>query len=555
MASSGKRFRDSFPWLAALTVAVVSACNREISGGSAGGNATPTQQSALPFEDVTAASGVDWVLRGSRGDRTSLLDTVGFGIAAMDLDADGRQDLVLAGPERLACYRNLGEFRFEAVDVGLDRRGRWAGLAVGDLNNDGWPDLYAAGYGCGALYLNRRGRLVDVTRDWGIQFPSGRYPSWGTSAGMGDLDRDGWLDLVLCRYLDFDESSVQRCKTFRDGITSVCPPKIYPEQRPRVFRNLKGKGFRDVTDAWGFDQAHGAALGVAFQDSDGDGDLDVVIANDERPGDLFVNEGKRFREIGAASGTAYDRQGRVHGGMGMDWGDLDHSGRPDLAVATFFGEDKNLYKNLGDNQFEDVSGRLGFTAPTRTDVAFGLRMFDFDRDGRLDVMVANGHIQENAATLRPELSYPQPLRLFRGTGQSLQPVAPRLWPRLVGRALVTADLENDGDLDVVVGDLEGGVRLFRNGTQTGHWLGVELSGRRSNRMGLGTEVRFQGRSGNRRFEVHTAASYMSSVDPRQVIGLGEETSGRLTLRWPSGVRQTVECPQVDRWIQVVEPTR
>lgn len=531
---------------------VIAGCGRNSGPSGSPLRAPASAALPLPFADVAAASGIDWETRSGRGLKTTILDTIGHGVAVVDYDGDDLPDLIFAGRDAVGAYRNRGEFRFERVDLGLRQPGHWGGAAVADVDNNGWPDLYLTGYGCAALYLNEAGRFREVTRPAGLEPPRWDYPAWGTSAGFADLDADGWVDLVVCYYLEFGPDLPQRCGTHRAGVTSVCPPKVYQTQRPRVYRNLGGKRFRDVTAAWGMN-GHGGALGVAFQDSDGNGSTDVAVANDERPGDFFVNRGGRFDELGAVSNTAYDRQGRVHGGMGIDWGDVDNDLRPDLAVMTFTGEDKSLYRNLDGRIFEDVAWKWGLTGPMRSNIGFGTRFLDYDNDGGLDLVVANGHIQENAGEIRPEDTYRQPLRLFRNACGTLAAVGEGRWPSLVGRALATGDLDNDGGVDVVVTHLEGRAVLLRNVALRGHWLGLRFKGTRSNRTAIGARVEVKVAGAARRFEVHTAGSYMASNDPRLVIGLGEARAvDGITVRWPSGKTSALRVPAVDCWRDVRE---
>ncbi|MBI3909639.1 MAG: CRTAC1 family protein [Armatimonadetes bacterium] len=512
----------------------------------------PSAGTALPLVEATAASGVEFQLHRARGTQTNILDTIGHGVAIIDYNRDDLPDLVFTGLDQVVAYRNLGGFRFQRVDLGLRQPGCWAGAAIADVNNDGWPDLYLAGYGCAALYLNQHGTFRDVTRAAGLVPARGKYPEWGTSAGFADLDGDSWADLVVCYYLDFGPQSQQRCSTHLPHVTCVCPPKVYPPQRPRVYRNLRGTRFQDVTDAWAL-RGHGAALGVAFQDADGDGRTDVAVANDERPGDLFLNRGGKFTEIGATSGTAYDRQGLMHGGMGMDWADVDGDRKPDLVVTTFASEDKNLYRNLTGQQFDDVGWRWGITGPTRGDVSFGVRFLDFDNDGRVDLLVASGHVEENAHESRPEESYAEPVRLFHHTGNTFEPVGEAPWGSLVGRAVATADLDNDGGIDAIVTNLEGRPLLLRNVADRGHWLGVRLEGRQSNRMALGARVEVHAGGNVQVFEAHTAGSYMAANDPRLLIGLGAATSvEQLIVRWPGGGQSRLTFPAVDRWVTIYE---
>lgn len=544
--------RDSGSGLSRLLVALALLA----APGCAKPRSTPVENPAptpgFPFRNQIQSSGIDFALHRSRGAETTILDTIGHGIAVIDFNGDDRQDLVFLGPDQVRAYRNLGEFKFEPVDLGFRQRGIWGGAAVGDVDNNGWPDLYLTGYGCSALYLNFDGSFRDVTEDAGLKSRSlGNYPAWGTSAGFADLDRDGYVDLVVCRYLEFGPDSPKRCETHVKGVKVVCAPKVYAPQKPAVYRNVGHGRFTDATAGWNV-IGHGNALGVAFCDVDNNGDVAVAIANDERPGDLFVKEGAQFREIGAASATAFDSRGQVHGGMGLDWGDADNDGLFDLAMMTFFLEDKNLYRNLGNRIFEDVGQKWGLHAAMRSDVGFGVRLIDWDNDGRLDLAAANGHIQENAEVLRPTEKYRQPFRLLRGRGDRFDLVTPQQEMTLVGRSLAAADLDNDGGMDLIVGDLEGPPLLLRNQAELGNWIGIKLEGTRSNRMGLGATIEMNTAGGKRRFYATTAGSYMASQDSRIHIGVGDQTEVDLTVEWPSGKRSVLSSVAVNQWIKTLE---
>ncbi len=541
------------PWYRLLFACLFALVGCGAPAPPAPGADDPAPEEPLPFQEVAARAGLSgFRVIAARGEQTNLLDTVGCGAAVLDADGDRLVDLVLTGPDRVTLFRNRGNFQFEAVEAGFRQPGRWAGLAVGDVNNDGCPDLFVNGYGSAALYLNEGGRYREVTDAQGLTPPVGKTPLWGTSAGFADLDRDGWVDLVVCRYVDFGADQPQRCPTMHPGVTAVCSPEIYSPQRPRVFRNLQGRGFQDVTDAWGV-RAHGAARGVAFQDADGDGFPEIAFANDRLPHDFFVRQGAGYVERGAESATGYDREGRVHGGAGLDWADVDRDGRPDLTVMTSAGEDRSLYRNLGGNLFEEVGWRWGLTGEMRMEVTFGGRFLDYDNDGWSDLVLASGHIQENAERVRPGDSYEQPVRLFRSNGFSLTPVGPEMWPRAVGRALATADFDNDGGMDFVVTTLSGPPLLFRNVGPRGNWIGLHLEGTRANRMAIGARVMVRTPDHVRVAEVQTAGSYMAAHDSRLLIGVGRVGAVEsVTVRWSGGKEVVIPAPALNTWTRVRE---
>jgi hypothetical protein len=550
------------------------------------------------FVDEYPRSGIDFVLGHGGKTPLDILETLGHGAAMLDVDGDGRLDLLLLGPDRLALYRNRGDWRFEDVTAssGLARRGYWQGVATGDVDGDGRVDLFLCGYGVAALYRNRGeaaggppGSFEDVTEAAGLkriadrgspiaderpatddrrptadrsQEPGARSQEpipWNTSAGFADVDGDGWLDLYVARYVRFGPDTPRHCRTDQPGVRSVCPPKVYEPQRGVFYRNVGRGRFREETRERGLDTAHGNALGVAFGDENDDGRVDLAVANDELPGDLFRNVGRgRFRNIGPESGTAYDADGRVHGGMGIDWGDLDGDGRLDLVVTTFSNETKNLYRNEGGDLFRDVAVGTEFGRVGRPYVGFGVKFFDLENDGDSDLVIANGHVADNAARLRRGDSYPQPTLLFRNDAGQFHDITAlggsALARPIVGRGVCAGDLDQDGRVDLVVTNVEGPPLLLRNRCETpGRWLQVLLRGKWPNRHGIGARVAV--RAGGRRQvrEVTTGGSYLSAGDPCLHFGLGSAPRvDELVVRWPGGAVSRMRDVAVDQRVTVVE---
>jgi hypothetical protein len=550
----------------------------------------PATESPGMFVDECARSGIDFVLGHGGKTPLNILETLGHGAAMLDADGDGRLDLLFLGPDRLALYRNEGDFRFEDVTAasGLAQRGYWQGVATGDVDADGRVDLFLCGYDTAALYRNAGGgRFEDVTAGAGLgatHDPRQRVPThdnefrptthdqrqepgarsqepraWNTSAAFADVDGDGWLDLYVARYVRFGPDTPQLCGTDQPGVRSVCPPKVYVAQRGVLYRNLGRGGFREETRERGLETAHGNALGVAFGDYDGDGWVDLAVANDELPGDLFRNLGRgRFRNIGPESGTAYDAEGRVHAGMGVDWGDLDGDGRLDLAVTTFGGETKNLYRYEGGGLFRDVAVGTEFARVGRPYVGFGVKYLDLENDGDLDLVIANGHVADNAARLRRGDGYAQPTLLFwNDAGQFRDATSlggPAFARRIVGRGVCAGDLDQDGRVDLVITNVEGPPLLLRNGGTVGKWLQVLLKGKPPNRQGIGARVTV--RAGGRRQvrEVTTSGSYLSASDPCLHFGLGAAPRvDEIAVRWPGGGVSRQREVGVNQRVTVVEP--
>lgn len=459
----------------------------------------------------------------------TILTTLGNGCAFLDYDRDGWQDILLLGEGPCALFRSRGDGTFEdvtaATGLNPERGGKrviWRGCAVGDYDGDGWPDLYLTGYQDAALLHNDGGKQwTERTREAGVE-----SKEWGASTGFADLDGDGDLDLYAGNYVEFGPKSQQYCITGKD-VQVGCPPTFYPLQRGRLFRNDAGR-FTDVTATSGVLTAHGTALALAFCDYDRDGRIDFYVANDERPGDLFHNlGGMKFRNVGIASGTAYDAYGKTQAGMCADFGDYDRDGYLDLAVSTFSREGYSVYKNLEGTAFSHESHVLGITEVTTPLLGFGGRFADLDNDGWEDLIFANGHVYNATAELDPGVTFQQPLLLLRNEkGQSFRSqgttAGEPFTRRLLGRGLATGDYDNDGRTDVLVTDLGGAPILLHNeAIRSGHWLTLVLAGPPGNPDAYGARVTVSAGGARSVREVTPVASYYSSSDPRPHFGLGE----------------------------------
>lgn len=556
----------------AVTLAgALSGCARAPASGAAVPAASA--ESGL-FVNEYLRSGIDFTLGHGGKTPLNILETLGHGAAMLDFDGDGRLDLLFLGPSRVALYRNLGDWRFEDVTAasGLKQPGFWQGVAFADVDGDGRVDLYLCGYGVHALYRNLGGGgFEDVTAmafdnagpsTRGAGRGEGPETPWNSSAGFADIDGDGWLDLYVARYVHFGPETPQLCETHLPGLRSVCPPKAYEPQRGVLYRNLGRTPlrFRDETGPRGLATAHGNGLGVAWGDYDDDGRVDLAVANDELPGDLFHNRGGRFVNVGVASGTAYDAEGRVHAGMGIDWGDLDGDGRLDLVVTTFWGETNNLYRNEGDGFFRDIAVQTPFARVGRAYVGFGVKFFDLDNDGDLDLVIANGHVADNADRLRRGDSYAQPTLLFRNDGGHFVDITREggaaFTRPIVGRGVCVGDLDDDGRLDLIVTNVEGPPLLLRNRSgPRGNWLRVALLRHGSaNQHGIGARVTVRAGGRAQRREATTAGSFLSASDPRLHFGLGDAASvEEIVVRWPDGKVSRRKNVPANRQITIEEP--
>lgn len=504
----------------------------------------------IRFRNVAAEAGVRFELGHGGRSPLTILETLGHGCAFLDYDGDSALDLLLLGDKGVALYRGdgRGQFREATGTAGLRKPGYWHGVATGDLDNDGDADLCLAGYRCLALMRNEGGRFTDISRTSGLA-----RPEWGSSCGFTDLDGDGLLDLVMAEYLEFGPHSVQFCTV--NDIRSACGPKIYPARYPRVYRNRGGR-FEDVTHRWGFSSANGKALGVAFGDFNQDGRIDVAVANDEMPQDLFIRgEGPsvRFRNEGLKRAFSYLSTGKVQSGMGIDAADYDGDGAEDVVITNFQNEPAGLYRNQRDF-FQEISARAGLSEASFPFVGWGTRFFDPDNDGDLDLLMANGHIQDNAHLTEAYTTYAQPSLLLENDGRGgLRRLGPSAGPdihrTIVGRGLASGDYDSDGRVDAVVVDLEGAPLLLHNESPAaGNWVGLEVLTGSPPRHALGALVTLElpGKRLHRR--VGTAGSIFSAHDPRVHFGLGDlKEAGAVTVRWPDGVEERFPAPAANRY--------
>jgi hypothetical protein len=508
----------------------------------------------------------------SHTSRKYLIETMGGGVAALDYDGDGRQDLFFVNGAKLAdpmrrdglpdksdprywnrLYRNGGHGEFQDVTeaAGVRGRGYGMGVATGDYDNDGRPDLYVTGYGGNILYHNEgNGRFRDVTESAGVS-----AGGWSTGAVFVDYDRDGRLDLFVARYLAWDFADVW-CGAQKPGYRSYCHPDRFSPATHVLFHNEGGGVFRDVSKSSGLFAHPGKGLGVAIDDFDGDGWPDIAVANDSFPQQLFHNRRDgTFEEVGVEKGIAYDEDGRVFAGMGIDFADYDEDGRPDLFINALSDQRYWLFRNRADG-FEAVSGPTGIAAITRRSAGWGTKFVDWDGDGRPDLLVGQGHVMDNIELTQPGLNYRQPLLLLRNLGGRFEsaPISPD--QPLAARGMAIADLNGDGTPDAAISCNDAPAVLVINPRSgTNHWLAIDLTGTVSNRDGIGAVIVVTTASGRKlRAFVSTAGSYLSASEKRARFGLGaEDHAASIEVLWPSGVRQTIRNASADRVHTLVEP--
>ncbi len=526
------------------------------------------------FVDISESAGVPFVHRASATPEKFLLETMGSGVALVDYDGDGRLDIYLVNgakvipgmvpgsiPEKSTpeywnrLYRNNGNGSFSDTteEAGMAGRGYGMGVAVGDYDNDGWPDLYVTSYPSNQLFRNQGdGTFREMTEAAGV---SGG--GWSSSAGFFDYDGDGDLDLFVCRYLQWDFDDVF-CG--RSDLRAYCDPKHFRAISNLLYRNDGDGTFADVTESSGIGSHPSKGLGVAFNDFDGDDRLDVVVANDGVPQSLFLNQGNgTFREEALLKGLAFDEDGNTFAGMGVDFQDYDRDGWPDVLITTLSLETYALFRNLSGRAFDYVSKRSGVAGATRLYSGWGTFFFDADNDGRKDIFVAQGHVMDTIESTNSTLSYLQPPLLLRSRSGVFEDVSADSGRPFrnshAGRGAAFGDLDNDGDLDLVIVNMDRRVQILRNETSGANWISFRLKGRRSNSEGIGAEIRITLDSGDRQFaRVSRVSSYLSSNDVRCHFGLAENSSVQeVRVTWPSGVVQTLRSVRANRFLEIEEP--
>jgi enediyne biosynthesis protein E4 len=534
-------------------------------------SAFPNLESSPGFEEIPAsASGISWVHVNGRSPMAHLPETVGAGCAFLDYDNDGWMDIYLvnsgrcdfyepAQPLRNALYRNNRDGTFTDVTqkAGVPGDAYGMGVAVGDYDGDGFPDLYVTQYPHSILYHNNGdGTFTDVTAKAGVA-----ASGWATSAVWFDYDNDGRLDLFVCHFVDYSKAKLKFCGDNLTGERFYCIPSIYDPMPCWLFRNNGDGTFTDVSKESGISQSLAKAWGVVAADLNNDGRMDLYVTNDTVPNFLFANRGKgRFEEIGLLAGVGVNVFGKPRSGMGVDAADYDQDGWIDLFEANVDHEMYSLYHNDGNEAFSDVSNPTGLGAATRMMSGWGLKFFDYDNDGDLDLLLCNGHPDDSVDKRVEGVKFLEPLLLFHNTGKGFENVSQRCGPvfskPLSGRGLALGDFDNDGSVDVLVAQNNAAPVLLRNNVgRQNHWLGVRLVGTKANIDAIGAKITYQsGDLKRHQFKVG-GGSYLSSHDPRMVLGVGKRSKiDWLEIQWPQPSGKTerfAELP-IDRYITIVE---
>jgi hypothetical protein len=517
---------------------------------------TPPFQGKDPLfqlKNITEQAGIDFRHNSGAYGGKLLPETLGSGCAFLDYDADGYQDILLVnsmdwpghkrGRSALKLYKNNRNGTFADVTraAGLDIELYGMGVAVGDYNNDGFPDILITCVGQNRLFRNTgKGTFQDVTRTSGI---AGRQ-AFSTSALWFDYDRDGHLDLFVCNYVNWSPEHDVFCSL--DGKNkSYCTPEAYRGETCWLFHNRGDGTLEDVTAASGIFDTSSKSLGVAMLDFDQDGWPDLFVANDTQPNKLYRNlHNGKFREAAVEAGLAFSADGKARAGMGVDVGDFENSGRPGIAITNFDNEMVGLYRSPAAGQFDDVSISSGVGGPSKTTLGFGCGFADLNLDGRLDLVVANGHIDDTVRNIRGNVGYAQPPHLFLNLGNgNFQDVAGAFGgdfaaPR-VGRGLAFADFDLDGDVDLLLTTNNGLAYLFRNDLRSDNRAArFHLTGTKSNRDAIGTVVRIYHGGQSQMRTVHGGSSYLSQSELPLAFGVGKsDRIDRVTVEWPSGAAQ------------------
>ena len=575
--------------LAAALLAAIGGCrdrSRERAASAPVGDVLAIREPW--FEDVAAASGLTFTHFNGMTGEFLYPEIMAPGVALFDFDNDGDLDVfvvqgrmlgtipigrALAPPRdpaalRARLFRNDlrvnadGTRTLQFTDVtessGIDAHGYGMGVAAGDFDNDGCVDLYVTNLGANQLWKNNcDGTFTDVTAHSGTA-----SPGWSVSAAFVDFDRDGWLDLFVGHYLNYSVESNVACFGFAGG-HDYCPPHVYTPQPSTLYRNNHDGTFTDVTARAGMAAEFGPALGVATADFNHDGWIDIYVANDGQPNQLWINQQNgTFKNAALLAGAALGAEGEAKSSMGVDAADFDNDGDEDLFITELVGQGVDLYVNHGPASFEEQSARAGLRLPTLPFTGFGAAWLDVDNDGWLDLLTVNGAVTQNvdAVARREPFSLRQRKQLFRNRGNgTFEDVSARGGPAImtpdVSRGAAFGDVDNDGDIDVVVGNASGPLRLLRNTVgQRRHWVGLRLVGRTERRDMLGARVAVVRGDGSIVWRRARAdGSYASANDPRVLAGLGESTvRPRVRVQWPDGRMEEWSGLEIDRYHTLVE---
>jgi enediyne biosynthesis protein E4 len=537
----------------------------------------PQFPSPATFTDISGQSGVNFRHSSSSTASKFLPETMGAGVALFDFDNDGKLDIFFTNgalieekmvkdkiPEktdpkfwnRLYHQKNDGTFEDVTEKSGLKGEGFNYGTAVGDFDKDGFQDIFVTKYGGGNLYRNNgNGIFTDVTKKQNINFEG-----WATSTGWLDFDKDGRLDLFVTRYViwDFEKGSIF-CGDTRPGYRAYCHPDNFKGSTSLLFRQKADGTFEDISEKAGITVSKSKGLGVAFADFDDDGWTDIFVANDNAEQQLFHNQQDgTFEETALPAGVAFDERGRRFSGMGIDVADYDGDGKQDIIISALSNETYPIYRNTGDLVFDYVTQTSGIAQITILGAGWGIKFLDYDNDGKRDIFVAQSHVLDTIEKTTAFLKYKQSPLLIRNSGKDFQNVSfaagDIFKTDLSARGMACGDLDNDGDIDIIISQTNGTPIILRNNGTKNHWIGLRLQGDKSTFNGEGTRIVVTDVNGRKHtIDASNSGSYISSNDSRILVGLGEiSTVKTVEIKWTSGKIQILENPAVNQYHQIKE---
>lgn len=530
----------------------------------------------IRFEEIAEKAGLHYVTANGNTENKNQPQTMVAGVALFDYDNDGYLDVFFVGgaaipslkKETPAYWNRLfhnnhdGTFTDVTEKAGLAGIGYGSGVAIGDYDNDGWPDIFVANVTGNLLYHNNHdGTFTDVTEKAGVGGAKLKGKKmWSVGAGWFDYNNDGLLDLFVVNYCVWEVNKDPYCRV-KEGVRGYCHPRYYQPTHNTLYRNNGDGTFTDVSEETGIAKSFGKGMSVTFADYDGDGYLDAFVANDTTQNFLFHNlNGKKFEEVALDAGVGYAPDGIARSGMGADFRDVNNDGLPDIWHTAVEHEEFPLWINQGKGEFQDMTAASGL-GKTNDMSGWGAGMADFDNDGWKDLFVARANVMDNITEQNPARRYPEPNTIFRNLGNGkFADVSVTAGPdfQLEGahRGVAFGDLDNDGRVDMVVTVLDGPAKLFHNITENGnHWISLKLVGTKSNRMGIGAQIQLTTQDGKKQWdEVTTAVGYASSSDPRVHFGLGKNGKAKeINVRWPSGIQQVLKDVPGDQILTVTEP--
>jgi len=561
-----------------LSFFLVSLCCSAFSSAQEPAPKKPAEPSTIRFEEIAAKLDLRFQYQASATSQKYLPEAMGSGIALFDYDNDGRLDIFVVNGariddpmpkgampvkdspkywNRLYHQRKDGTFEDVTEKAGLAGIGYGMGVAVGDYDNDGYEDLYVTAFGGNRLYHNNgNGTFTDVTDKAGVG-----GSGWSTSAAFFDYDNDGKLDLVVARYMDWSFDKNIYCGEKREGYRQYCKPDLFNGASLILYHNDGNGHFTEVTEKAGLGSTEGRGLGIAIADFDHDGNMDLFVANDSSRQSLYRNKGDgTFEDVSMQAGVSVDGDGKTYAGMGVDFSDYDNDGWPDLVITNLANQKYAVYQNLGDGTFDYSSYATGIGGMSLLHSGWGMRLADFDNDGRKDLLIGQAHVMDNIELNFPHLRYKESPLIARNTGKEFEDVSATAGDvfqrRFVARGMAVGDIDNDGRLDAVINSHDGGLYVLHNvSNNANHWLTLKLEGRTSNRDGIGAQIKLTSSAGGIQYvTVSTTGSYLSASDRRAHFGLGFDiVAKQIEIRWPSGIVQKLENVKADQILTVTEP--